>query len=135
MAFLAENIHHQLTNGRLVFDDENAPGRCCAGLIREWNWHRRLLFGGNGNYRQVDRKVRTHSWNVVDRYFPTVLLHDAVDNRKSEAGPDSERLGGEKRIENPGYDFVGNSRPVVGNFDNDSFFSVPDAIVRANPDV
>ena len=70
-------------------------------------------------YRQNNAKGRPALLDRIDLYVPLMLLHDAVRHRESQPRPFPYPLGGEKGIEDPGQDFLGNAPPGVRELNDD----------------
>src|SRR5215470_379611 len=68
--------------------------------------------------RNADLKASI-AGNGLDADLAAHILDDAVHDIESEAGAFADFLGSEKRFKNTGLDIRGNSRAVVGDFDED----------------
>src|SRR5215472_17816013 len=68
--------------------------------------------------RNADLKASI-AGNGFDTDLAAHILNDAVHDIEPKPGALADSLGGEKRFKNTGLDIRWNSRPVVGDFDED----------------
>src|SRR6202142_3103280 len=116
MALLPQHVHDELGDDRLILDDQDAARHAFAHLFGGGSQDRSLLFLLNWNYGEFDEEFDAAARLVFKGYFPTVLLDDAIDDGKAQAGADSRGLRRKKRIENARCNFGGDTGAVVGDF-------------------